>query len=82
MRVRLLFFASCKDIVGCRETDIEIDEGSTVTQMYQAVFSRFPALKRLEKTLSIAVNAEYADTSAVLQEGDEVAFIPPVSGGV
>lgn len=81
MRVKLLFFASCKDIAGCRETEIEIDEGATVGEMRKTVFARFPDLKGLGKTLSVAVNAEYADATAVLCDGDEIAFIPPVSGG-
>lgn len=81
MRVKLLFFASCKDIVGCREIDLEIDEGATVTEMRKEVFARFPGLKGLENTLSVAVNTEYADATTALHDGDEIALIPPVSGG-
>ena len=59
----------------------EIPEGATVNQLRQDLVSRFPAMAAMARILSMAVNAEYADDSVVLQMGDEVAVIPPVSGG-
>jgi molybdopterin converting factor subunit 1 len=81
MRVKLLFFASCKDITGCRETEIEIEEGINVESFRRVLLDDFPALQGMIKTLSIAVNTEYAADGTVLQAGDEIALIPPVSGG-
>ena len=81
MKIRVLFFASCRDITGQKETDVEIDSETTVGQFKNILLSRYPGLEGLHKVLSVAVNAEYSDDTTVLHDGDEVAFIPPVSGG-
>ena len=81
MKIKLLFFASCRDITGCREVEQEVVEGVTVGALRDDLFQRFPGLAGLSRALSIAVNAEYADEGTVLQPGDQVALIPPVSGG-
>jgi molybdopterin converting factor subunit 1 len=81
VEIRLLFFASCRDIAGTREMSLQLLDGSTVMDLRQVLSDRFPALRPLEGVVSIAVNAEYADNAVVLGAGDEVAVIPPVSGG-
>ena len=81
MKIRILFFASMRDIVGSRELELEISPGATVGQLRQDLVSRFPDMAAIARILSMAVNAEYADDSVTLQTGDEVAVIPPVSGG-
>ena len=81
MKIRILFFASMRDIVGDRELEWEVPQGATVGQLRQDLVSRFPAMAAMARILSMAVNAEYADDSAILRTGDEVAVIPPVSGG-
>ncbi len=81
MKVKLLFFASCRDIVGVKETDFELEASATLGDLKYSLRSTYPQLATREKTLSFAVNAEYADDSVKLSEGDEIALIPPVSGG-
>lgn len=81
MEIKVLFFASCRDIAGTSEMAMQLRDGSTVMQLRQDLSERFPALRPLEGVVSIAVNAEYADDAVVLSPGDEVAVIPPVSGG-
>ena len=81
MKVKLLFFASCRDIVGEKEMDFEVASDATVGTLKQTLSDRYPRLSAIESTLSLAVNAEYANDATVLKNGDEVAFIPPVSGG-
>ena len=81
MEIRVLFFASCRDIVGHKEAEREIAEGTTVGDLMGDLQDQYPDLAGLRRALSIAVNTEYADDSTVLQAGDEVALIPPVSGG-
>ena len=81
MKVKALFFATCRDIVGSREFDIEIEEGSQVGDVKRALMATYPNFPATTKGLSVAVNAEYVDDCAILCPGDEIAFIPPVSGG-
>jgi len=81
LKVKLLFFASCRDIIGVKEMDYEVDGLTTLNGLKKLLFVQYPDLKPLEKTLSFAVNTEYVNDSVKLRCGDEVAFIPPVSGG-
>ncbi len=81
LKVKLLFFATCRDITGVKEMDYEVDDQATLSELKKQLYVEHPELKPLEKTLSFAVNTEYVDDAVRLCCGDEVAFIPPVSGG-
>ena len=81
LKVKLLFFATCRDITGVKEMAYEVDEKATLGELKRQLYVEHPKLKSLEKTLSFAVNTEYVDDLVRLCCGDEVAFIPPVSGG-
>lgn len=72
-------FGITKDIVGKRETVLEL-EGQTVGMLRRALRSRYPALTDI-KSLMIAVNKAYAEDALSITESDEIALIPPVSGG-
>jgi molybdopterin synthase sulfur carrier subunit len=72
-------FGITKDIVGGRETVVDI-EGQTVADLRAALQKKYPQLSGL-KSLFIAVNQAYAEENAVLSSSDEIALIPPVSGG-
>ncbi len=81
LKVKLLFFATCRDITGVKEMDYEVNDQATLSGLKSQLYVDHPELRPLEKTLSLAVNTEYVDDSVRLCCGDEVAFIPPVSGG-
>ncbi len=81
MIVRLLLFASCRDAVGAKELNFEVAEGINTGSLRDELAQRYPRLGPLKGKLLVAVNAEYVDDQTVLKEGDEVALIPPVSGG-
>ena len=81
MRVTTLFFASTRDAVGQRQLALDLPEGATVEALLQGLVSDYPALAPRCPTLMVAVNSEYAGRDLRLHEGDEVALIPPVSGG-
>lgn len=81
MRVQVFCFASCRDIVGWRAADLEVPVGATVAVALEAMVREHPGLQGLLPTLQVAVNEEYAERSKALVEGDELALIPPVSGG-
>ena len=81
MKIKVLFFASCRDAVGHRSCDWEIEEGYRVADLQRELVAAYPQLAAVQQVLSIAVNAEYAGHHTALKAGDEVALIPPVSGG-
>ena len=81
MRVRVLFFGRLKDIVGRAEEEAELSEGARVEDLFTRYGSRFPDLDRFRSSVVASVNQEFAEWSSPLRGGDEVAFLPPVSGG-
>ena len=81
MKIKVLFFASCRDAVGHRSCDWEIEEGCRVADLERELVAAYPQLAAVQQVLSIAVNAEYVGRHTALKAGDEVALIPPVSGG-
>ena len=81
MKIKVLFFASCRDAVGHKSCDWEIAEGYRVADLQRELVAAYPQLAAVQQVLSIAVNSEYAGNHTALKAGDEVALIPPVSGG-
>jgi MoaE-MoaD fusion protein len=81
MRVRVLFFGQLKDIAGVSQEDAELSEGARVEDLYERYTRRFPRLAEFRPSVAASVNQEYAEWRASLAAGDEVAFLPPVSGG-
>ncbi|MGH9685406.1 MAG: molybdenum cofactor biosynthesis protein [Candidatus Acidiferrales bacterium] len=81
MRVRVLFFGQLKDITGIAEEDAELSEGARVEDVFERYGRRFPKLAEFRASIAASVNQEYAGWRAPLSIGDEVAFLPPVSGG-
>jgi len=81
VRVTIKLFARLRDIVGCAELVRELDADATVRTAWGALAAEWPELASYERSISTAVNADYARMTHPLAEGDEVAFLPPVSGG-
>ena len=81
MQVRLLFFATLKDIVGARQMQLEVPAGATVSDVLSHLETSYPRLKDYRPVVLTAINEEYVDQRSAVQEGDEVAIFPPVSGG-
>ena len=81
MRVTVRLFARLRDLAGSGELEREVTPPATVRTVWQALVGEMPALQEYERTMSVAVNADYAKMSAAVADGDEVAFMPPVSGG-
>jgi molybdopterin synthase catalytic subunit len=82
MRIRVLFFGQLKDIVGIAQEDTDISDGSRVEDLFERYGRRFPKLAEFRPSIAASVNQEYAAWRAPLASGDEVAFLPPVSGGL
>jgi molybdopterin converting factor subunit 1 len=81
VRVTVRLFARLRDLAGTGEVIRDVPAPATVQTVWQALVREFPALVQYERTMSVAVNAEYARMAAAVRDGDEVAFLPPVSGG-
>ncbi|HIA50272.1 MAG TPA: molybdopterin converting factor subunit 1 [Acidobacteria bacterium] len=81
MRVNIRVFARLRDIVGAAELDRDVPTGTTAQRLWEDLVEEFPDISTYTGSISTAVNAEYAKMETVLDDGDEVAFLPPVSGG-
>ncbi len=81
MHVHVLFFGMLKDLAGKSDDTLELREGATVGDVLAYCESQIPRLKDAMASLAIAVNQHYAGAETALRSGDEVALLPPVSGG-
>ena len=81
MRVRVLFFGRLKEIVGNSEEEAELSEGARVEDLFARYGRKFPGLAQFRPSVVASVNQEFVEWRAALSAGDEVAFLPPVSGG-
>jgi molybdopterin converting factor subunit 1 len=81
MRVTVRLFARLRDITGAGELTREAPSGANVGTVWQSLVGDYPELAAYEKSISCAVNADYSRFTAAVTDGDEVAFLPPVSGG-
>lgn len=81
MRVTIRLFARLRDLVGQSEFERDVPTPATVSSVWNVLVAEFPAARDYERTMSVAVNANYARLHSPVQDGDEVAFLPPVSGG-
>ncbi|OGS42136.1 MAG: molybdopterin converting factor subunit 1 [Euryarchaeota archaeon RBG_16_62_10] len=81
MKVKVKLYASFREIVGAKEEELELPEGTTVHTLLEDYIRRFPQMARFREHIILSVNKEYGPPAKVLREGDEVSFLPPVSGG-
>lgn len=81
MRTRVLFFGVLKEMAGMSSEDAEFPPGTDLRAVFDRYAARFPAVRNMAGSIVMARNQEFSDPSAKLQEGDEIAFLPPVSGG-
>jgi molybdopterin converting factor subunit 1 len=81
MRVTIRLFGRLHDLAGASVLEREIDAPATAAAVWRLLSGETPALVPYGQSVSVAVNADFARMTATLEEGDEVAFLPPVSGG-
>jgi len=79
--VQLRFFASLRERLRAREAERAVPDGCTVGELWAALCREHPEIEPMSASMSFAVNREYVDRDHRLAEGDELALIPPVSGG-
>ena len=81
MRVTIRLFARLRDLVGQGELVRDMPAQSTVATVWDRLAAEFPAIAPYAASMSCAVNADYARLTTTVRDGDEIAFLPPVSGG-
>jgi molybdopterin converting factor subunit 1 len=81
VRVTVRLFARLRDIAGAAELPRELAAGATIRDLWRQLAAEFPELASYERSISSAVNTDYARMDHVIGDGDEIAFLPPVSGG-
>jgi molybdopterin converting factor subunit 1 len=81
VKVRVKLFAVHRQLLGRREVETEVPPGATLGDVWQRLKSEHPQLAHLSDSVVAARNHDYASLDSRVSEGDEIAFIPPVSGG-
>src|SRR5687768_12697872 len=81
VNVRVLFFGAARDVVDANSLDISLASPATVASAFRQLAARFAQLERFGRSLLFAVNQEYATPDTQLNDNDELAVFPPVSGG-
>lgn len=81
MKITVLFFASLRELAGAREMSLDLPSGASVDDAWSRLGELYPPLSSQRAHVVTAVNQEFAGPSAELRDGDEVALLPPVSGG-
>ncbi|MBL8173146.1 MAG: molybdenum cofactor biosynthesis protein MoaE [Bryobacterales bacterium] len=81
MRVQVLFFGVLKDVTGLSREDLEVSPGSRLESVFDHYAALHPRLRELSPSIVVALNRQFAARQAAVSDGDEIAFLPPVSGG-
>jgi len=82
MRVTVQVFARLRELAGRSEWPCEVEPGATIGDVWQKSAGAYPALADFSRSVSCARNEDFARMSAPVHDGDVIAFLPPVSGGV
>jgi molybdopterin converting factor subunit 1 len=81
VRVKVLFFGRLKDVFGRSEESLDVNDASTIEQLFALYSERIPELAKYRSSVVASRNQEFVSWDTLLHSGDEVAFLPPVSGG-
>ena len=81
MIIAVQFWSYFADFTGCKKTEIEIENGTTLAKLHERVCELFPKLAEAKNSTLKAVGVNYQDDDFMLSDGDEVSFFPPVQGG-
>jgi len=81
MKVRVVFYAQLRDLVGICELDVDLAEGAIVRDLLEEIYAQQPALRPHDKSILIGAGVEFVDRNYRLKPGDDIAIMPPVQGG-
>lgn len=79
--VQALLFAKAQELAGVSQITLEIQKGWTTANCFEAVMTKYPALKAIRSCMMVALNHDYVTEPVAVKDGDELALIPPISGG-
>jgi molybdopterin synthase catalytic subunit len=82
MRVKVVYFGMLREIAGREKETVELSEPARLVELYSNLQQRIPRLAGFSRSIALSINHEYATSDAPLHDGDEIALLPPVSGGV
>ena len=81
MKVRILFFARLKELLHQETVEVTVPENSSVSDVFKVLTIQYPEIESFRKSILIAINQEFATWETLINQGDELALFPPVSGG-
>ena len=81
MKVRVQFYAQLRDLAGTPEQGVDLPEGATVRDLLNEIYAQQPSLRAHDKSILVGVGVEFAHRSYALEDGEEIAIMPPVQGG-
>ena len=81
MKIQVRLFAAARDLVGVEHVEIDLAEGSTICDLRRSLYEQFPQLEPLAQHVRFAAGSEYVQDTHRIDPADDVAVIPPVSGG-
>jgi molybdopterin synthase catalytic subunit len=82
MTVQVLFFGMLKDLLGRASDTLDVADGATMGTVFEHYASQYPGLNEMADSIALARNHEFAGPDQALSDGDEIALMPPVSGGI
>jgi len=81
MKLHVRFYSQLRDLVGHSELDLDLAEGTVVSDLLEQIYAKAPALRSHDKRISVGAGVEFVDRNYELKPGDEVSIMPPVQGG-
>ena len=81
MKVRVQFYAHLRDLVGMRQLDVHVAEGSTIRDLLEKIYAQQPKLRSHDKSILIGAGLEFVDRNYKLKPDQEISIMPPVQGG-
>lgn len=81
MRVRVVYFGILREMAGHEQETVELADDARLAELYSQLQQTIPGLSKFGNSIALSINYEYAQLNAPLHEGDEIALLPPVSGG-
>jgi MoaD family protein len=81
MKLHVRFYSQLRDLVGRPELDLDLAEGTAVSELLEQLYAEAPALRSHDKSILVGAGVEFVDRNYKLRAGDEISIMPPVQGG-
>jgi MoaD family protein len=81
VKIQVQFYAQLRDLVGRQTLDVDLAEGTTISDLLEQLYAKAPALRSHNKNILVGVGVEFVDRNYKLKPDDEISIMPPVQGG-